>query len=100
MKLIFATLLLLLFLNCESRPDYLSSVPHRNIIRFDGDSTEPIHVVNYSSLKRLPGVLKDLLVVLKESAFIHEQLLDEKGVDIILQDVVWKRFDTVAAVTY
>jgi len=73
---------------------------HLSLTKVDGDSSESIQIINGSSLKRLPGVVKDLLMVLKKSEFLAGSITNKNGIRIYLYDVTCKSFENAAAVQY
>jgi len=64
------------------------------------DSTQSIRILNNSSIKRLPGVIRDLSAALNQSTFKAKGLLNDNKLAIYLYDVYSKTFDTSAAVMY
>ncbi len=68
--------------------------------RADGDDPGSIRIINASSLKRLPAVVRDLSAALKESNFQEGLLLDKTGFSVYLYDVICNRFENSAAIQY
>jgi hypothetical protein len=98
MKPIFTLFLAFLFFNFEKRPAYVDFTNSTTIANsVPGDSAK-VHFTNYSSLKHLPSVLRDLSFAFHESVFEQKGLLSENGFNIDLYDVVYKNFDTSATV--
>ena len=64
------------------------------------DSIQSIRIINESSLKRLPVVVKDLSIALRESDFRKNVFLSEDGFTVHLFDVTCKSFENAAAVRY
>jgi len=63
------------------------------------DSSLSIRIINGSSLKRLPAVIKDLSVVLNESKF-EDLLVSKNGFTVYLYDVTYNSFENSASVQY
>ena len=86
--------------NYQYKPD--SVVPAEVLLNHNSrfsDSTW-LRITNTSSLRRLPSVLKDLTIALRESSFMQQGLLNENGFTIDLDDAACKNFNTSAFVTY
>jgi hypothetical protein len=66
----------------------------------NGDSSQAIRIINGSSLKRLPGVVRDLSLALKNSDFNGGTILDKNGFAVYLYDVTCNSFENSAAVRY
>ena len=65
----------------------------------ESDSPCAIKIINNSSLKYLPGVIRDLSIALKESDLAIGGLLNRKGFVIYLNDVRHKGFEVSASVS-
>jgi hypothetical protein len=78
----------------DKPPDHLS------LTKADGDSSGSIQIINGSSLKRLPAVVKDLTLVLRKSEFPASSISKKNGIRIYLYDVTCKSFENAAAVQY
>jgi len=77
------------------------AIPNQfGIKRAVGDSSESIHIINASSLKQLPAVLRDLSAALNESMFQEGLLLDKNGIAIYLYDATCNSFENSAAIQY
>jgi hypothetical protein len=70
------------------------------IKRAKADSSAPIRIVNASSLKRLPPVLRDLSTALDDSMFQERLLLGKNGLAIYVYDVTCNSFENSAAILY
>jgi hypothetical protein len=66
----------------------------------NGDSSNPVRIINASSLKRLPAVIIDFSAAFKGSVFRNRFLLDNKGFAVYLYDVTCNSFENSAAVRY
>jgi hypothetical protein len=66
----------------------------------NGDSSNPIRIINTSSLKRLPAVIIDFSAAFNGSAFQNRFLLDKKGFAVYLYDVTCNSLECSAAVRY
>lgn len=64
------------------------------------DSSRSIRIINASSLKRLPAVVRDLSATLKESMFREWAYLGKNGLGIYLYDVTCNRVENSACVRY
>ena len=64
------------------------------------DSSQSIRIINNSSLKRLPGVIRDLSITLNKSAFQIKELLNKNGFAVDLSDVQGTGFEVSASVIY
>jgi hypothetical protein len=104
MKLIFILLFHLSLFTSGKRPKDITA---EEMTILDCSSPESatkdssrLRIINNSSLRHLPLVLRDLSVALSESTFEQEGLVNENGFDIDLHDAVCKSFDTSATVIY
>jgi len=78
-----------------------AAIPDQSRIKgADGDSSQSIRIINASSLKRLPAVVRDLSAALNESSFQEGLLLGKNGFAIYLYDVDCNSFENSAAVQY
>jgi hypothetical protein len=78
-----------------------SAIPKQlPVKRAGGDTSGSIHIINGSSLKRLPNIIRDLSLALRESPFHEGLLLDEIGFSVYLYDVTCKSAECSAAVMY
>ncbi len=64
------------------------------------DSSNPIRIINGSSLKRLPAVIRDLSTAFNGSIFQEGPLLDKKGFAVYIYDGTFKSIKESAAVEY
>lgn len=96
---IFGSLVLSSFTK-QSLIDAKSSTEYFKVKENPFDSSQPVHILNNSSIKRLPGVIKDLSTALNQSTFKAKGLLNDHKLEIYLYDVYNKGFDTSAAVMY
>ena len=64
-----------------------------------GDSSW-LRISNMSSLKKLPSVLRDLTIALRESSFMEQGFLNVNGFTIDLDDALCRNFNASASVTY
>ena len=92
--------LALAFFNYQYKPDSIlpTEVPLNNNSKFSDSSW--LRITNSSSLKRLPSVLNDLTIALKQSSFMRQGLLNQSGFTIDLNDANCKNFNISASVTY
>src|SRR6266498_1000575 len=67
--------------------------------RSGSDSSLSIRIINASSLKQLPAVIKDLSVVLNEPNF-EDLLLSKDSFTVYLYDVTCNSFENSASVKY
>jgi len=70
------------------------------IKKADRDSSQSIRIINTSSLKRLPAVVRDLSAALDESIFQEGLLLGKNGFAVYLYDVACNNFENSAAIRY
>jgi len=78
-----------------------SAIPKQLPVKRAGvDSSGSIRIINGSSLKRLPNVIRDLSLALRESPFHEGLLLDEIGFSIYLYDVTCNSSEISAAIMY
>jgi hypothetical protein len=68
--------------------------------RVDEDSSQSLRIINASSLKRLPAVIKDLSAAFRESIFHEGLLLGKNGITIYVHDVTCNSFENSASVLY
>jgi hypothetical protein len=68
--------------------------------RVDEDSSQSLHIINASSLKRLPAVIKDLSAAFSESIFLKGPFLGKNGIAIYVYDVTCNSFENSARVLY
>ena len=105
MKLVFTILAASLFFhssgwqynNTLARSAISNQFP---IKRTDKDSSSSLRIINASSLKRLPSVIRDLSAAFSESMFKDELLLGKKELAIYVYDVTCNSFETSASVLY
>jgi hypothetical protein len=71
---------------------------HYQVKKVELDSPCAIKIINNSSLKYLPRVIRDLSIALGESDLHDAGLLNKKGFDIYLNDVRYKSFEISATV--
>lgn len=95
----FFIFLLLIFQNGTAQTGTsIESAAHR--LSADEDSSRSIRIINASSLKRLPAVIRDLSATLKESMFREWAHLGKNGLGIYLYDVTCKSVEKAACVRY
>jgi hypothetical protein len=70
------------------------------VTRTDGGDPGNIQLINTSSLKRLPAILKDLSAAFKESIFQKGDLLSKNGFTVCLYDMPFSNFETSASVNF
>src|SRR5438128_1161487 len=104
MKLVFILLSQLALLTFEKKPEDVRvqeiAVPVCSTAKLTTEDSSRLRIINNSSLRHLPLVLRDLSLALSGSIFEREGLLNESGFNIDLHDAVCKSFDTSATVTY
>ena len=72
-----------------------------HIDKTGGDSSaRSIRIVNGSSLRRLPAVVKDLSKAISSSVFVKDGLLGKNGFAVYLYDVTCPSFENAAAIHY
>jgi hypothetical protein len=102
MKLIFIITVSFFSLCFTTLPDnYVTGPvvsPHYQLKRVELDSPCSIKIINNSSLRYLPRVIRDLSIALGESDLQGVGLLNKKGFDIYLNDVRYKSFEISATV--
>jgi hypothetical protein len=78
-----------------------SAIPNDSLVtRVDGDPRGAIRIINGSSLKQLPAVVRDLSVAFEGSIFRDGFLLDKNGFAVYLYDMTCNSVVNSAAVTY
>jgi len=74
-------------------------IPKHDVMKqVQAESPDAIKIINNSSLKHLPHVITDLLIVLEKSELHAEDLLNKNGMTIYLNDVHYKSFEVSASV--
>jgi hypothetical protein len=105
MKSIFIILITSICFPFERQYNNISLARHEISHQFslnnvDEDSSQSIRIINGSSLKRLPRIIKDLSAALNKSIFQSETILNKNGFAVYLYDVTCNSFENAAAVKY
>ena len=101
--LVFVTFFFALLLRGQNNNNALteSLIPIEfKINQVNRDSSNPIRIINGSSLKRLPAVIRDLSTAFNGSIFRQGPLLDKKGFAVYIYDGTFKSIKESAAVEY
>ena len=78
-----------------------SAIPNQPLVKqVSEDSSGSIHIINASSLKRLPAVLRDLFVALKDPIFQEGFFPGKSAFSVYLYDVTCDSFENSAALLY